>query len=89
MVQNLPGLPSDDMTALELLAIQKTFGGAVSQTVCCPKNHLHSACEEALAERSFSTLKLIETFLRSYLGQDHLTSLAIISINHWMHKQLS
>lgn len=40
-------------------------------------------------ERSFSKLKLIKTFLRSSMGQDHLPGLAIISINQETSKQLS
>ena len=43
----------------------------------------------ASAERSFSKLKLIKTYLRSWMGQNHLTGLAIISINHEIGKQLS
>ncbi len=41
------------------------------------------------AERSFSKLKLIKAYLRSSMGQDRLTGLAIISINHEIGKQLS
>ena len=43
----------------------------------------------ASTERSFSKLKLIKTYLRSSMGQDQLTGLAIISINHEVGKQVS
>ena len=36
----------------------------------------------ASCERSFSKLKLIETYLRSTLAQDKLTSLALLGIEH-------
>ena len=35
----------------------------------------------ASAERSFSKLKLIKTYLRSTVGQERLSGLAVISIN--------
>lgn len=43
----------------------------------------------ASAERSFSKLKLIKTYLRSTMAQEHLTGLAIISINHAITDQIS
>lgn len=43
----------------------------------------------AAAERSFSKLKLIKTYLRSTMMQEHLSGLAIISINHVVSNQLS
>ncbi|KAJ8352071.1 hypothetical protein SKAU_G00235470 [Synaphobranchus kaupii] len=43
----------------------------------------------ASAERSFSKLKLIKTYLRSSMAQDRLTGLAIISINHEVGRQVS
>lgn len=90
-VKNLPSLPCDDMTALKLLTI-------------IHKKHLEElylhlwvalgiACTlpgtVASAERSFSKLKFIKTYLRSSMRQDRLTGLAIISINHETGKQLS
>ena len=43
----------------------------------------------ASSERSFSKLKLVKTYLRSTMGQERLSGLAIISINHIISKQLS
>ena len=88
---NLPTLPSDDMTALQLLSF-------------IHKNHLNQLYPNlwialrivctllvtvASAERRFSKLKLIKTYLTPSMGQDRLTGLAIISINYEIGKQLS
>ena len=35
-----------------------------------------------ISERSFSKLKLIKTYLRSTMGQERLTGLVLISIEH-------
>ena len=43
----------------------------------------------AQAERSFSKLKLIKTYLRSTMSQEWLTGLAVISINHSIGEQIS
>lgn len=43
----------------------------------------------AAAERSFSKLKLIKTYLRSTMMQERLSGLSIISINHVVSNQLS
>lgn len=43
----------------------------------------------ASAERSFSKLKLIKTYLRSTMSQERLSGLAIMSINHEVGKSLS
>ena len=43
----------------------------------------------ASAERSFSKLKLIKTYLRSTMSQELLSGLAVISINHQLANQIS
>ena len=43
----------------------------------------------ASAERSFSKLKLIKTYLRSTMGQERLSGLAVISINGEVAQKLS
>ncbi|CAI5684301.1 unnamed protein product [Oreochromis niloticus] len=43
----------------------------------------------ASAERSFSKLKLIKTYLRSSMGQERLSGLAVISINGDVAQKLS
>ncbi|CAJ0967933.1 unnamed protein product [Ranitomeya imitator] len=43
----------------------------------------------ASSERSFSKLKLLKTYLRSVMGQQRLTNLSIISIEHDLASKLS
>ncbi len=43
----------------------------------------------AAAERSFSKLKLIKTYLRSTMAQEHPSGLAVISINNDVSQNLS
>ena len=43
----------------------------------------------ASAERSFSKLKLIKTYLRNYMEQKRLRNLAILSIEHSMTQNLN
>ena len=90
-ISTLPSLPSDDMTALELLSfIHKKHLKELYPNLWIA---LRIACTLPLtvasAERSFSKLKLVKTYLRSSMGQDRLTGLAIMSINHEIGKQLS
>lgn len=90
-INNLPDLPSNDMTALELLAyISKKQLKELYPNLWIA---LRIACTlpvtVASAERSFSKLKLIKNYLRSSMGQDRLSGLAIISINQEIGKQLS
>lgn len=41
----------------------------------------------AEAERSFSKLKLMKSYLRSTMSQECLTGLAVISVNHALAEQ--
>ncbi|KAL0147912.1 hypothetical protein M9458_056789 [Cirrhinus mrigala] len=43
----------------------------------------------ASAERSFSKMKLIKTYLRSSMAQERMSGLAIVSINSELAKALS
>ena len=43
----------------------------------------------AAAERSFSKLKLIKTYLRSTMSQERLSGMAVLSINHQLAEQIS
>ena len=43
----------------------------------------------ASAEKSFSKLKLLKTYLRSTMAQECLSGLAVISINHEVGGQIS
>ncbi|XP_057214502.1 zinc finger MYM-type protein 1-like isoform X2 [Triplophysa rosa] len=90
-LESLPTLPKDKMTALELLAFLH------DKDICELYPNLWVALRisctlpvtVASAERSFSKLKLIKTYLRSSMAQERLNALAIISINHEVGSQLS
>lgn len=81
---NLPQLQSTSMTLLSLLSLIH------SQHLTRIYPNLWTALRIALtlpvtvasAERSFSKLKLIKTFLRSTMAQERLSGLAVLSINH-------
>ncbi|KAK0150731.1 repressor of the inhibitor of the protein kinase [Merluccius polli] len=90
-IENLPDLPSGNMTAFELLSflcekkledIYPNLWIALRVTVTLPVT-------VASAERSFSKLKLIKTYLRSSMSQERLSGLSIMSINHDVGKDLS
>ncbi|XP_025760119.1 zinc finger MYM-type protein 1-like [Oreochromis niloticus] len=90
-IKNLPDLPSKSMTSFELLnfvhdndlsEIYPNLWTALRIAVTLPVT-------VASAERSFSKLKLIKTYLRSTMAQERLTGLAIISINHAIADQIS
>ena len=90
-MQSLPELPKEDMTTLEML----TFLNDNELCEIYPNLWiaLRIACTlpvtVATAERSFSKLKLIKTYLRSSMAQDRLSGMAIISINHQIGSQIS
>lgn len=88
--QNFPQFPTD-FTIMQLL----TFMHDNKLTEIYPNMWIAlrisatQAVTVASAERSFSKLKLVKTYLRSTMGQERLSGLAIISINHMLSKQLS
>lgn len=90
-IRSLPQLPTNRMTAFELL----DFVHKKELTELYPNLwiSLRIACTlpmtVASAERSFSKLKLIKTYLRSSMAQERLTGLAIISINHEVGREVS
>ncbi|XP_023696751.1 zinc finger MYM-type protein 1-like isoform X1 [Paramormyrops kingsleyae] len=82
-LKNLPDLPSQTMTALELLKfiqakqlseIYPNLWVALRIVVTLPVT-------VASVERSFSKSNLIKTYLRSTMCQERLSSLAVMSIN--------
>ncbi|GAA6088001.1 zinc finger MYM-type protein 1-like [Tachysurus ichikawai] len=87
---NLPELPSTKVTQLSILS----FIHSQHLTEVFP--NLWTALRIGLtlpvtvtgAERSFSKLKLIKTYLRSTMSQEHLVGLAILSINHETSEEL-
>uniref|UniRef100_UPI00359004C9 zinc finger MYM-type protein 1-like n=1 Tax=Myxine glutinosa TaxID=7769 RepID=UPI00359004C9 len=90
-IRNLPQLPTNMITAFDLL----DFVHKKELTELYPNLwiSLRIACTLPVtvesAERSFSKLKLMKTYLRSSMAQDRLTGLAIISINHEVGRQVS
>ncbi|KAK7922330.1 hypothetical protein WMY93_009232 [Mugilogobius chulae] len=90
-MKNLPELPKKTMSQLELLSfihdtdlteIYPNLWTAQRVAVTLPVT-------VAEAERSFSKLKLIKTYLRSTMSQERLSCLAIISINHTIAAEVS
>ena len=90
-IKNFPVLPSKSMSLLELITfmydndlseIYPNFWTALRIALTLPVTVAH-------AERSFSKLKLIKTYLRSTMSQERLTGLAVISINHSTGEQIS
>ncbi|XP_076048071.1 uncharacterized protein LOC143029261 isoform X1 [Oratosquilla oratoria] len=89
-VKHLPSLPSNEMTALELLTFihKKHFEELYPNLWVALRIACTLPVTVASAERSFSKLKLIKTYLRSSMGQERLSGLAIISINHEVGKDV-
>ncbi|KAI2661980.1 Zinc finger MYM-type protein 1 [Labeo rohita] len=90
-IKNFPHLPSKTMSLLELITfmhdkdlseIYPNFWTALRIALTLPVT-------VAQAERSFSKLKLIKTYLRSTMSQERLTGLAVISINHSIGEHIS
>uniref|UniRef100_A0A3Q1EGE4 TTF-type domain-containing protein n=1 Tax=Acanthochromis polyacanthus TaxID=80966 RepID=A0A3Q1EGE4_9TELE len=88
-IRNLPQLPTNRMSAFELLDLfhKKELTELYPNLWISPRIACTLPVTVASAERSFSKLKLIKTYLRSSMAQDRLTGLAIISINHEVGKQ--
>lgn len=93
MVQEITNLPqlSPQTTSLELLTflhenrLQEVYPNLwVALWIA-----LTLPVTVASAELSFSKLKLIKTFLRSTMGQERLSGLAVISINGEVSQKLS
>lgn len=85
------GLPSENMTAFELLTFlgEKRWDEAYPYLWVALRIAATLPVTVASAERSFSKLKLIKTYLRSTMSQERLSGLAVISINHEVGKTLS
>nr|XP_055051180.1 zinc finger MYM-type protein 1-like [Misgurnus anguillicaudatus] len=90
-IQNLPNLPSLKMTAFELLSFlhEKNLEELFPNLWISLRVAVTLPVTVASAERSFSRLKLIKTYLRSSMSQERLSGLSIIAINHDVGRQLS
>jgi len=73
-------LVDEDINSLQALNILKTTYGSFPNLTIALRIMLTIPVTSACAERSFSKLKLIKTYLRNQLGQDKLSELALISI---------
>jgi len=73
-------LIDEDTNSLQALNILKTTNGSFPNLTIALRIMLTIPVTSACAERSFSKLKLIKTYLRNRLGQDKLSELALISI---------
>ena len=62
------------------LFMDNNLSEVFSETVTLLKNLITTSMSTAGAERCFSTLKRIKTFLRNTMTQDRLNSLAILSM---------
>lgn len=83
-IKNFPDLPSTNMSLLDVI----TFMHDKDLSEIYPNfwTALTLPVTVAQAERSFSKLKLIKSYLRS---QERLTGLAVISVNHSLGEQIS
>ena len=90
-LRNLPDLPSKTMTQLELLAFihEKDLSEIYPNLWTALRISITLPVTVAAAERSFSKLKLIKTYLRSTMAQERLSGLAVISINLQLVEKIS
>ncbi|XP_039620644.1 uncharacterized protein LOC120536387 [Polypterus senegalus] len=90
-IKNFPHLPSKTMSLLELITFMhdKDLSEIYPNFWTALRIALPLPVTVAQAERSFSKLKLIKTYLRSNMSQERLTGLAVISINHSVGEHIS
>lgn len=90
-IQSLPNLPKTSMTTFELLTFihQNELTGFYPNLWMALRIACTLPVTVASAERSFSELKLIKTYLRSSMSEECLSGLAVISINHQIGGQIS
>lgn len=90
-IQSLPNLPKTSMTTFELLTFihQNELTGFYPNLWVALRIACTLPVTVASAERSFSKLKLIKTYLRSSMSEECLSGLAVISINHQIGSQIS
>lgn len=90
-IKNFPNLPSNNMTLLALITfihekdlseIYPNFWTALTIALTLPVT-------VAQAEKSFSQLKFIESYLSSTMSKEGLTGLGVISISHTKGEQIS
>ena len=89
-LKNLPDLPLKTISLLELLTFihERELSEIYPNLWTALRMGLTLPVTVAEAERSFSKLKLIKSYLRSTMSQERLTDLAIININHTIAEQI-
>lgn len=90
-LKNLPDMPSQTMSLLEQLTFihEKELSEIYPNLWTALRIAITLPVTVAEAERSFSKLKLIKSYLRSTMSQERLTALATISINHRVAENIS
>ncbi|XP_042466060.1 zinc finger MYM-type protein 1-like [Zingiber officinale] len=81
-------LPEESKSAIDVLDYLKKMDGCFPNAHVAYKILLTIPVTVASAERSFSKLKLIKTFLRSTMSQERLNGLAMLSIEKEIIEQL-
>ncbi|KAM3833954.1 zinc finger MYM-type protein 1-like [Diretmus argenteus] len=90
-LRSLPDLPCQKITQLELLQFihENELAEIYPNLWTALRVALTLPVTVASAERSFSRLKLIKTYLRSTMSQERLSGLAVISINRQLAEKIS
>ena len=90
-LENFPDLPKSKMTTFELLSFlqEKKLKEVYPNMWVALRIAVTIPVTVAAAERSFSKLKLIKTYLRSTMSQKRLNGLALMSINREVSRQVS
>ncbi|XP_073131436.1 uncharacterized protein [Henckelia pumila] len=81
-------LPREAKTTIDVVNYLKKMDGCFSNAQIAYKILLTIPVTVASAERSFSKLKLIKTFLRSTMSEERLNGLAMLSIEKEVTEQL-
>ena len=90
-LKNLPDMPLKTMSLLEQLTFihERELSEIYPNLWIALRIGIILPVTVAEAERSFSKLKLIKSYLRSTMSQERLTGLATISINHTVAEKIS
>lgn len=82
-------LVEENMTALQALEVTKKTRSCFPNISIALRIILTIPVTSASAERSFSKLKLIKTYLRNTMAQNRLSGLAMLSIENEMASELN
>ncbi|KAK0151965.1 Zinc finger MYM-type protein 1 [Merluccius polli] len=90
-LQSFPDMEKGKMTTFELLSFlqEKKLKDVYPNMWVALRIAVTIPVTVAAAERSFSKLKLIKTYLRSTMSQERLNGLALISIDREVSRQVS